>query len=84
MALVNFQLGKAGLTDSFIGALKTAAAKHKILKIALLKTSTRDKEEIKKIAEEICSKLSTNESGYNHKLIGFTLTVKRYSKKSKK
>jgi len=81
MALVNFQLGKAGLTDQFIEALRTAEKTHKTIKITLLPSSTRDKAEAKKIGEDICAKLSTSESGFNHKLIGFTLTIRRYNKK---
>ena len=81
MALVKFQLGKAGLTDQFIEALRTAGKTHKVFKIAMLPTSTRDKNEAKKIAEDICSKLATADAGYNYKIIGFTLNIRRYSKK---
>jgi len=81
MSLVKFQMGKAGLTENFIGALKTAFKKHKIAKIMLLKTASRDKEEVKKMAEEICLKLDEKEWKYNYKLIGFTLTVRRFRKK---
>lgn len=81
MALVKFQLGKAGLTEQFIEALRTAGKTHKVIRISLLPSSTRDKNEAKKIAEEICAKLAAGDSAYNYKLIGFTLNIRRYSKK---
>ena len=84
MSLVKFQMGKAGLTDQFIGALRIAFAKHKIAKIMLLKTASRDKGEVKRMAEEICAKLADSEFRYDYKLIGFTLTVRRFKKHAKK
>ncbi len=80
MALVNFQLGKAGLTEGFIESLRLAFTKNKVAKISFLPSSTRDKEEMKKIAEEICAKLDDEKHKYIFKLIGFTLTVRRLGK----
>ena len=82
ITLVNFQMGKAGLTPEFLEALKTAFKTHKVAKIALLKTSTRDKAEMKKMGEEICSKLSDKEFKYEYRTIGFTMTVRKFKKKT--
>lgn len=70
-------MGKSGLTDGFIESLKLAFSKNKIAKISFLPSSTRDKNEMKKIAEEICTKLGEEKHKYVYKLIGFTLTVRR-------
>lgn len=82
--IVKYQMGKAGLTDNFIQTVKSGFVNHKIAKIALLKTSTRDKEEMKKMAEEICKKLEDEKSRYVSKIIGFTLVISKFRNKKKK
>ena len=81
IGVVNFQLGKSGLTDSFIEALRKTFTTHKIVKISVLKTGTRDKEEMKKMAGEICSKLADKEFRYDFRMIGFKVTVRRFRQK---
>jgi len=80
---VNFQMGKSGLTDQFLEALKTAFKTNKIVKISFLQTSTRDRSEIKRMAEEICKKLTTKEFRYDYTTIGFKATVRRFRNKEK-
>ena len=80
ISYVSFRMGKAGLTDQFIGALRTAFAKHKMIKIILLKTASRDKAETQKMGEDICKKLEDKEWRYDYRLIGFTLSVRRFKK----
>ena len=75
-----FQMGKSGLTDQFLEALRTAFKTHKIVKISFLQTSTRDKAEIKKISEEICKRLEDKEHRYDFTSIGFKATVRRFRK----
>ncbi|MFH1325508.1 MAG: YhbY family RNA-binding protein [archaeon] len=75
--LGNIQLGKNGVTENFIETLKTYFAKHENVKISLLKSATRNREEIKKISEEILDKLGKN---YTAKIIGFTIIVKKWRK----
>jgi RNA-binding protein YhbY len=71
MAL-EMQLGKKGLTSEFIEALRKSFKSHKIIKISLLKSYSRDKGQILKDAEHICSEL-----GCRHKLLGYTLILIR-------
>jgi len=78
---INFQLGKAGLTESFIEALKNAFKNTQKVRISLLKSCSRDKAEIKKFADKICSELRTGKEIFDHKLIGFTLIIKKSKKK---
>lgn len=71
------QLGKQGITDNFIETLKNYFKKHKNVKISALKNSTRDKNELKEISEEILDKLGKN---YTSKIIGFTINIKKWRK----
>ncbi len=69
------QLGKNGVTDSFIGNLKNHFDICKNVKISVLKSCCRDKEELKKIADEILEKLGKT---YTAKIIGYTIIVKKW------
>jgi RNA-binding protein YhbY len=82
ITLANFQMGKAGLTDQFIEALRTSFKTHKVAKIAILQTATRDREEMKKMGEQICEKLDDKEFKYEFRTIGFTMTVRKFKRKT--
>lgn len=72
------QLGKKGLTENFIETLKTYFKNHNSVRISVLKSGTRDREDFRKIAEEIPEKLGKN---FISKTIGFTIIVKKWRKK---
>jgi RNA-binding protein YhbY len=67
----NIQLGKQGITENFIGTLKTYFKKHKNVKVSVLKNAGRDK--IKDYAEEMKTKLGKN---YSARIIGFTINLR--------
>jgi len=69
------QLGKKGLTEDFICNLKHHFDKCRNIKISVLRNCCRDKEELKKINEEILEKLGKN---YNSRIIGYTIIVKKW------
>jgi RNA-binding protein YhbY len=71
------QLGKKGLTTDFISQVEKIFEKEKILKITILKTACRDKEEAKEIAEKLMKTLGKK---YNYKLIGYVLTLMKFRK----
>lgn len=77
---VNFQLGKQGLTDGVINALNTNFKHHRQIRVSVLKSATRDREGVKKLADEIIQKV-----GYkcDYKIIGFTIILIRLSGKPK-
>ena len=75
--LSKIQLGKNGITDNFILTLKNNFKKHNNVKISVLKSYCRDKEELKKKSSEIIEKLGTN---YTSKIIGYTLAIKKWRK----
>lgn len=69
------QLGKNGLTEGFMCNLKHHFDSTKNVKITVLRSCCRDREEIKKINEEILEKLGKN---YNSRIIGYTIVVKKW------
>lgn len=76
--ITEIQLGKAGITESFIENLKTRFEKNKNIKISVLKSARENKEHVKKLSEEIIEKLGGN---YTARVIGFTIILKKQSKK---
>jgi RNA-binding protein YhbY len=69
------QLGKNGVTDGFLESLKNQFNKTQNIKISVLKSCCRDKEELKEIAKKILESLGKN---YTAKIIGFTIALKRW------
>ena len=69
------QLGKNGLTENFICNLKHHFDICKNVKVSVLKSCCRDREELKKIGEEILKKMGNN---YTLRIIGYTLVVKKW------
>lgn len=72
-----FQLGKQGVTDNFIGTLRTAFKTHKNIKVCVLKGAGREKQKVKEYAEEIINRLGKN---YTTRVIGFTIMIKKWRK----
>lgn len=77
MALIKMQLGKKGLTPGFIETLRTSFVNSDSARISLLKSSTRDREEVKKWAEKIVSDLGKN---FTYKTIGYTIVIRKWRK----
>ncbi|MBI3623857.1 YhbY family RNA-binding protein [Candidatus Pacearchaeota archaeon] len=71
------QMGKAGLTDNFIKTLENHFKKYSIIKISVLKSCCRDREEFKKISDKILDSLGNH---YNIKTIGWTLIVRKWKR----
>lgn len=71
------QLGKNGLTEGFMCNLKHHFDTCKNVKISVLKSCCRDREELRKINEKILEKLGNN---YTSRIIGYTIVVKKWRK----
>lgn len=71
------QIGKKGLSENLIENIKRLFISRELIKIRILKSACRDKEEATKIAEEIINKLGNN---YTYRLIGYTLSVRKWRK----
>ncbi|MFH1365410.1 MAG: YhbY family RNA-binding protein, partial [archaeon] len=81
MALVQFQIGKQGLTPGFIASLENCFKNHKIVKIYVLKSGRPEGKEgkprVEKYAKKIIEKLGKN---YTAKVIGFTINLRKWRK----
>ena len=75
------QIGKNGLTESVINQIKKIFEDSERLRISLLKSSTRDKEEAKAIADNLMTLLGDK---YTYKIIGYTLIIQKWRKPKKK
>ena len=71
---MNMQIGKNGVREGTIEAIKNAFKTHKQVRITVLKTFTREREEIDKISEKILSLLGKK---YRIKTIGFTIIISK-------
>jgi RNA-binding protein YhbY len=69
----SFQIGKNGLTPGVINSLVLALKKHKQVRISVLKSASRNKAEISKIAQEIEEKIPKTKS----RILGFTIILKK-------
>ena len=74
------QLGKNGITESFIESLKHIFENHENVRLSVLKSAGHDKEKVKNYSEEILEKLGNN---YTAKIIGFKIILKKWRKAKK-
>lgn len=86
--ILNLQMGKNGLSEGFIESLSKTFKNHGLIKLSVLKTCTRDREEIKQIAEAIREGLDKRAINENRKfivkIIGFTIIIKKIKLSSEK
>ena len=75
--IIEAQIGKKGLTEEFIIDIKSKFEKTQNVRISILKSAGRDKEEIKKMTKEILYRLGKN---YTAKNIGFKIAIKKWRK----
>ncbi len=78
MTSTKFQIGKNGVTDGVIESLNLSFKHHKTIRIAMLKSSTRDRNKIRLMADELVSRLGKN---YTCKIIGFTVILRKHKNK---
>ena len=69
------QLGKNGVTSNFIESLKHQFNDCKNVKVSVLASARKNKNDVKKYSEEILDKLGKN---YTARVIGFTIVIKRW------
>jgi RNA-binding protein YhbY len=73
-----FQIGKNRLTPGFIEQIKKCFdSGEDIIKISILKSSTRDRKKAVEIAEELIKNLGKN---FTYKLIGYVIVVMKWRK----
>ena len=77
MLIRQMQLGKQGITENFMNSLKNQFKNSQVIKISVLKSATRDREEIIKIKDELLEKLGKN---FTARIIGFTIILRKWRK----
>ena len=77
MAHAEIQLGKNGITESFIQSLKHIFENHENVRLSVLKSAGHEKEKMKGYSEEILKQLGKN---YTAKIIGFKIVLKKWRK----
>ena len=82
--VVTFQLGKSKVDQNFIDNIKTSFKNQDIIKIKVLETQTRDKDEINRIAEYIAKNAESETRRYKWRVIGFTIVLNKFRKHANK
>ena len=77
MTIREVQLGKNGITNNFIEALKINFKKIRTIKISVLKSAREKKADIKNYSEELLKKFGRN---YTSRIVGFTIILKKWRK----
>ena len=84
MSLVQFQIGKQGLTEGFVKSLENCFKNNKSVKIYVLKTARPEGKEgkiqVEKYEKGILEKLGKN---YTAKTIGFTINLRKWRKSAR-
>ncbi|HIH18256.1 MAG TPA: YhbY family RNA-binding protein [Nanoarchaeota archaeon] len=75
--LVTFQIGKQGLGDNFIETIRKSFKNRETIKVSVLKSFSRDRDQVRELADALCEKLGNN---FTHKIIGFTISIKKWRK----
>jgi RNA-binding protein YhbY len=74
------QLGKNGLTDAFIEQVRKSFDNARVLKINILKSACRDKNEAEEIGRKLIDLLGKK---FNYKLVGYVLTIVKFRKEQR-
>jgi len=73
--MIQIQLGKNGVTESFIETLKNHFKKNKSVRISVLKSAREDgKKSVKEYRDKIIEKLGGN---FKARTIGFVIIIKK-------
>jgi len=74
---VKLQIGKKGLNEESLKAIKNLFKTHNNMRISLLKSAESERKQIEDIAEKIKQHLGRN---YTTRIIGFTIILKKWKK----
>lgn len=73
----NLQMGKNGLSDAFVDQVRSIFDTERMVKISILKSACRDRDEARRIGEDLIGRLGPK---FGFKLIGYVLTVSKFRK----
>ena len=71
------QIGKNGLSEAFVEQVQGIFKKEKIVKISILKSACRDKNDAEKMAQDLVCALGGK---FDYKLVGYVVTVIKFRK----
>jgi RNA-binding protein YhbY len=71
------QIGKNGLTEGNLQALRSLFKTRDDVRISVLKNAGHTKENVKEIAEKIRAELGDH---YTYRIVGFTIFLKKWRK----
>ncbi|MBS3081298.1 YhbY family RNA-binding protein [Candidatus Pacearchaeota archaeon] len=76
---LEIQLGKRGLTSTFLEDIKKRFENNKVnnIKISVLRSARENREDMKKYAEEIKNYLGDK---YTYRILGFSIFLKKWRK----
>ncbi len=78
MPIKEIQIGKNGITPNFIETLGNHFKKSMTVKISVLKSARENREDVKKLSEELLEKMGPY---YTARVIGFKIVLKKWRKK---
>jgi len=67
-----FQIGKQGITDGVINSLNQDIKTHKQVRVHVLKSATRDRNQLKSLLENLKQKIKYKCS---YRIIGYTIII---------
>lgn len=69
------QLGKNGMTQEFVEQVRKIFEHEQIIKISILKSACRNKQDAEKIGQDLVDALGKN---FIFRLIGYVLTIHKF------
>ena len=75
--MIQLQIGKKGLTKEFLEDLKIRFKNEENIRVSVLKSGSRDKEQLLKWKAEILNFLGIN---FTCNIIGYTLVIRKWRK----
>jgi len=71
------QLGKNGLTNEFIAQVRAVFEHAEVIKISILKSACRNKDDAKAMAEKLIDTLGKR---FVYRLVGYVLTINKFKR----
>ncbi|MFB6246248.1 MAG: YhbY family RNA-binding protein [Candidatus Pacearchaeota archaeon] len=80
MTVKTVQLGKNGVTEGFLELLMNHFANTNNVKVNVLKSCCRDKQELREIKDQILEMLGKK---YTARTVGYTIALKKHDKETR-
>jgi len=77
MKIMQFQIGKQGLSDNVVSTLNSVLQSHDQVRISVLRSFSRDRVKIEELCNDIINKINYKCA---YRLIGFTIILSKLSK----